>query len=158
AAVGDHPRHCGSGIAEITEMARRDGTGRDASRHTVDGIEGFVVDAVDAQGAFLHDAGVLIELAGAVGASPGTQLATDEELLVDEDDAVLCPLVGGAGGTDGDAGGLGAMEARAREMDGSSARALAGLETMHAVEPHACRVSTVGVEIGERRGDAAGVP
>ncbi len=43
-------------------------------------------------------------------------------------------------------------------MNGPPAGSLAGLETVHAVEPHAGRVGTVGIKIGERRGDAAGIP
>ncbi len=78
-------------------MPGRGRAGGDASRNAVDLVEGLVVDAVDAQRAFLHDAGIVVELAGAVGAGPGAELAADAEILVDEDDAVLGPLVGGAG-------------------------------------------------------------
>src|SRR5260370_34308628 len=70
AARGDHLRHRGTGIAEIAEMTRRGGARRDAGRHAVGRVAGLVVDAVDAQRAFLHDADILAELAGPVWAKP----------------------------------------------------------------------------------------
>jgi len=43
-------------------------------------------------------------------------------------------------------------------VHGAAGGAFADLETMDAVEPHAGRFGAVGVEIGQRRGDAARVP
>src|SRR6185436_2514499 len=105
------------GIAEIAEMARRGGAGGDAGRHALLGREGLVVDAVDAERALLHDAGILVELARAVGTGPRAQLAADAEILVDQHDAVLGALERRAGRADRDAGGLGAMQAGPWEMD-----------------------------------------
>jgi hypothetical protein len=50
------------------------------------------------------------------------------------------------------------MQARAWEMHGAAVLALADLKTVDAVEPDAVGLGAVGVEIGQRRRDAAGVP
>ena len=107
-----------------------------------------VVDAVDAQRAFAHDVLDRVELAGAVGAGPGAQAAADAQLGVDQHDAVLDALVGGAGRADRDAGGLGAVQAGAGEVDGAAAALLARLEAVDAVEPGAFRLGAVGLEVG----------
>src|SRR3546814_15894653 len=49
--------------------------------------------------------------ARAVGAGPGAQLAADAGVCVDQHDAVLGALVGGAGRADGDAGRVVAVQA-----------------------------------------------
>ncbi len=139
-------------------MPRRDRAGADAGRHAIGGIEGLVVDAVDAERAFAHDADILVELARAVGAGPGAELAADAEELVDQHDAVLCALEAGAGRADGDAGGIGAMQAGFGEVDGAAGLVVALLEGMDAVEPDAVGLGAIGLEIGERPGAAAGVP
>ena len=77
---------------------------------------------------------------------------------VDQHDAVLGALVGGAGRAHRDAGRLLAMQARVREMHGARALALAFLERMDAVEPHPPGALAIGVEIGQRRRVAAAVP
>src|SRR5215475_9965848 len=106
-------------------MPSRGRTGGDAGRHAVFRCEGLVVDAVDAQRTLLHDAGIVVELARAVGAGPRAELAADTEVLVDQHDAVLGALERGAGRADGDAGGLRAVQARAREVHGAAARPVA---------------------------------
>src|SRR5690606_30396178 len=110
----------------------------------------LVVDAVDAERAFLHHALDLAVLARAVGAGPRAQLAADAFVLVDQHDAVLGALVAGAGRAHGDAGRRLAVQARAREVQrdrglggpcpgGSPACGNRGLGfdlvRMHAVEP-----------------------
>src|SRR5581483_9709535 len=112
AAVGDHLRYRRIGVAEIAEMPRLGRAHHDAGRQALFGGEVVVIDAVDAQGAFLHHPFVLVELAGAVGTGPGAQFAADADLGVDQDDAVFGALVGSPGRAHGDAGGLGAMQAR----------------------------------------------
>ena len=102
-------------------MPRLDRARHDAGRLAVLLGEMVVVDAVDAQRAFLHHAGIVVELARAIGAGPGAQLAADADRLVDQHDAVLGALVGGAGRADGDAGRLLAMQAGFREMHGARA-------------------------------------
>ena len=92
------------GIAEIAEMPGAGRAGGDAGRHAVFLGQIVVVDAVDAQRAFLHHADIGVELARAVGAGPAAQFAADALVLVDQHDAVRGPLVGGAGRADGDAG------------------------------------------------------
>jgi hypothetical protein len=130
----------------------------DAGRHAILRIEGLVVDAIDAERALLHDAGVFVEFPGAIGTGPGAELAADAEVFVDEDDAVRGALEGRTGRTHRHAGGLGAMQARAREMNGAAGRALADLVGVHAVEPDAVGLGPVRREIGQRRGDTAAVP
>ena len=76
----------------------------------------LVVDAVHAQGALLHHAARVAVLARAVGAGPGTQLAADALVLVDQHDAVLGALVAGAGRAHGDAVRRLAVQAGAREV------------------------------------------
>src|SRR5439155_2802246 len=73
-------------------------------------------------------------------------------------DAVLGALVGSAGRAHRDAGGLIAMQAGFREMHGARAVALALLEGMDAVEPHAPGTVAISVEIGQGRHMPAGVP
>jgi hypothetical protein len=139
-------------------MARRNRARGNTGRHTIFGREALIVDAVDAQRALLHDAGVFVELAGAVGTGPGAELATDAEIFVDQHDTVLGAFVGRAGRAHRDACGLGTMQARAREVHGSAIRAFPGFEGVHAVEPHAVGLGIVGPQVGERCGDAASVP
>src|SRR5687768_7413390 len=102
--------------------------GSDAGRHAVDLLEVLVVDAIDAQRAFLHHAGIVIELARPVRAGPGAELAADAGIGVDQHDAVLGALVGRPGGADLDASRLLAMQAGFREMDGAAATAVVDLE------------------------------
>src|SRR5262249_22553910 len=158
AALGDELGDSGLGIAEIAEMPRMDRTGRHAGRHAIDFLEVLVVDAVDAQRAFLHRAGVVVVLARAIRASPGAELAADAQALVDQHDAVLRPLVGGPGRTDLDTGRLLAMQAGAREMHGAAVGAVAGFVGVDAIEPYAQGIGAVGLAIGEGCHVAAGVP
>src|SRR5262249_53335568 len=111
-----------------------------------------------AQRALLHRADHLVVFARAIGTGPGAQLASDAQILVDEDDAVLGPLVGGAGRADLDASRLLAMQAGAREVHGAAGGAIARLEAVDAVDPHAHRVGAVGVLVGQRGHVPAGVP
>src|SRR5690606_4703813 len=143
-------------------MPRPRGTGLHAGRLAFAFVEVFVVDPVHAQRAFLHHAFDRRILARAVRAGPAAQLAADALVLVDQHDAVLGALVAGAGGADRHAGRGLAVQARAREVQGL--RGLRGrgvrfqLVAVHAIEPHARRVLTVGLFVGQRPGDAAGVP
>ena len=129
-------------------------------------VQRLVVDAVDAQRAFLHDAGGEIHLARTIGAGPGTQAAADAHILVHQHDAVVGALVGGAGGADGDTGRLLAMQAGFREMHDARLARLADdlpalryhLEGMHAVEPSAGNIRAIGVLVGKGGAVAAGVP
>ena len=139
-------------------MPRAGRAGAHAGRNAILRREGLVVDAVDAQRAFLHHAVVVVVLARAVGAGPGAQLAADAGVGIDQHDAVRRALVGGAGRADGDAGRRLAMQTGAREMHGAARRAVAHLVGVHAVEPGAVRIAAVGVLVGQRRGIAAGVP
>src|SRR5215813_12150851 len=118
-------------------MARSDRAGRDASRHALFFLQVLVVDPIDAQRALLHHADIFIELARAVGARPGAELAADAEILVHQHDAVLGALEGGTGRANGDARRLFAMQTGPWEVHGAAARALARLEAVDAVEPHA---------------------
>src|SRR3712207_3487004 len=112
----------------------------------------------DAERALLHHARVLVHLPRAVGAGPGAEAAADAGLGVDQHDPVLGALVGGAGRADGDAGGVLAVEAGPREVDGAPPIALAGFVGVDAVEPHALGARGVGVEVRQRRAVAGGVP
>jgi hypothetical protein len=118
----------------------------------------FVVDAVDAQRAFLHHPGILVEFAGPIGASPRAQLAADADLLVDQHDPVLGTLVRGTGRAHGDAGRFLAMQARFREINGSRALPVAFLERVDAVEPHPPGIRSIRVEIGQRSRETARIP
>src|SRR3546814_3610509 len=110
-------------------------------RSPVDLLEILVIDPVDAQGAFLHDAVSLVVLARAVGARPGAQLAADAGVGIDQHDAVGLALVGRARRADGDAGRLLAMQAASRKVHHPAAAAvrLLGLEAVDAFEPHPLR-------------------
>src|SRR5262245_2793559 len=70
AALGDQPGDGAFGVAQIAEVARAGGAGTHAGRDAVWLRQAVVVDAVDAQGALLHDAVAVIILARAVGAGP----------------------------------------------------------------------------------------
>src|SRR5690606_20371239 len=134
------------------------GAGTHAGRNAVLRLQRFVIDAVDAQRAFLHDAVGVVVLARAIGAGPGAELAADACVRVDQHDAVLGPLVGGAGRADGHAGGRLAVQAGAREVHRPARRPLAHLVAMDAVEPRPVRVGAVGVLVGQRRRVAARIP
>ena len=158
AAFRHQLRHGTLGIAEVAEVARARGAGADAGGNAILRREGLVVDAVDAQRAFLHHAIVVVVLARTVGTRPRAQLAADAGVGIDQHDAVLGALVGGAGRADGDAGRRLAMQARAREMHGLARRTVADLVAVHAIEPGAVRIGAIGVLIRERRGVAPVVP
>ena len=81
-------RHGARRIAEVAEMPRPGRAGAHAGRHAILRRERLVVDAVDAQRAFLHHAVVVVVLARAVRAGPGAQLAADAGVRIDQDDAV----------------------------------------------------------------------
>src|SRR6266849_1608248 len=118
-------------------MAGTDRAARDAGRLPILGGEVLVVDPVDAQRAFLHHTGVVVELAGPIGASPGAQLAADADRLVDQHDPVLGALVGGARRAHGDAGRFIAMLTRFPEVNCPGTLPVALLERVDAVEPNA---------------------
>src|ERR1700751_292226 len=139
-------------------MPSIDRADHEAGRLPILGREMLIVDPVDAQGALLHDTVVVIELARAVGACPGTELAADADRLIDQHDAVFGPLVGSAGRTHGDAVRLLAMQTGFWKVNGSRAFALAFLERMDAVEPHAPGAVGIGAEIGQRSHMTARVP
>ena len=117
-----------------------------------------VVDAVDAQRALRHHLALLIQLAHAVRARPGAVLAADALVVIDQHDAVLGPLVAGAGRAHRHARRILAVQARFREMDRLRVRKLAHLEGLHAVEERAGRIVVVRVEVGERPGATRRVP
>ena len=139
-------------------MPRACGAGGHAGGHAVGLRHGLVVNPVDTQRAFLHDAGIGVVFARAIGAGPGTELAADAGVLVDQHDAVFLALVGCAGRAHGYAGGVLAMQAGTREMDGPAFGAFAGLECVDAVEPDAVRIGAVGIVIRQRRRMSPGVP
>src|SRR5690606_444161 len=166
AAFGDQLRDVRIGVAEVAEMARAGRAGLHAGGNALGFVEVLVVYPVHAQRALLHHALDRRILARAVRAGPRTELAADALVLVDQHDAVLGALVAGAGGADGDASGGLAVQAAAREVEGDRRlrwrRVVAGgfrqFVAVHAVEPHAGRILAVGLFVGERPGDAAGVP
>lgn len=147
AAFFHQARYRAVGIAEIAEMPRLRGACGYASGHTFGFRQAGVVDAVDAQRALLHHAGIFIELARAIRARPGAQLAANTGVGVDQHDAILGAFVGRAGGTDRDAGGFLTVKTGAREIHRAAVVAFAGLVAVHAVEPHTLRLRLVGIEI-----------
>ena len=156
AAGGDEAGDGTPGVGEVAEVARAGGAGADAGGDAVDLGNVRVFNAVDAEGAFLHHALGGVHLAGAVGAGPGAEAAADAVLLVDEDDAVLGALEAGAGGADGDARGVGAVEAGLREVDDPGGAGVGDrLEAVDVVEEGAIGVGAVGVAVGEGREAAA---
>ena len=146
-------------IAKIAERARAHRAGGDTGRDATFLGQVRVVDLVHTERAFLHDARILIILPGAIGAGPGTELASDAGICVHQNNAVFFALVGGAGRADGDAGRIVAMQAAFREMDHASAGLLIlHLETVDAIEPHTGRISAIRVRIGHRGRMSAAVP
>src|SRR5277367_2748281 len=117
----------------------------------------LVVDAIDAERTLAHHAFIFIELARAVRARPGAQLAADTDVGVDQHDAILGALIAGAGGTDGDAGRLLAVQTGPREMHGAAIRPLPRLVGVHAIQPDAVWMVLIRVEVGQRRGVPGGV-
>src|SRR6516165_2211698 len=158
AAVRHHLRDFRIRVAEIAEMAGANRADHHASRQPVLFREGFVVDPVDAQRAFLHYAGVFVKFARTIGASPRAQLAADADLFIDQNDPVLGALIGGTGRAHGHAGRLLAMQAGFREINGARALPVTLLERMDAVVPDAPGTGTVGVEIRQRPRVTAGIP
>src|SRR4029453_11192234 len=117
-----------------------------------------IVDTINAQRAFLHDAMAVVVLARAVGAGPGAQFAADAGVRVDQHDAVFGAFVGGAGRAHGDAIGLFAMQTRAWKIPRPALGTPPRLEGVHAVEPGPMRIGAVGGLIGQRRGIAGTIP
>ena len=140
-------------------MARPGRAGRNAGRRPAARVQVLVVDLVDAERALLHHPGVGVVFPRAVGAGPGAELAADAGVGVDQHDAVLRPLVGGAGRADGDAGRVLAVQAGLGEVHRAAVALVAHhLEGVDAVEPHAAGIGAVRVAVGQRRRMAGGVP
>ena len=160
AAVGDEAGDRAGGVGEVAEVAGAGRAGADAGGDAVDLGKLSVINAIDAEGALLHHALGGVHLAGAVGAGPGAEAAADAVGLVDQDDAVGGALEAGAGGADGDARRVGAVQAGLREVDDAGGAGVRnGLEAVDAVEESAFGVGAVGVAVGERgEGAFAGVP
>src|SRR6056297_657276 len=114
---GGEFRDAALGVVVVAEVARTRWAGPHAGGNTVDLGDLLVVDAVHAEGAFLHDALGRVHLAGTVRAGPGAEPAADAGALVDEHDAVLRALVARTCRANCDAGGVVAVEARFREVD-----------------------------------------
>ena len=106
----------------VAEMARARRTSHHAGGLAIDFLKTFVVNAVDAQSTLLHHAALFAVLARSVGTGPGTQLAADALVLIDQHDAVLGTLVARAGRADGDAFRCLAVQTGAREMHGHRGR------------------------------------
>ena len=157
-AFGDELRDIGIRITEIAEMPGADRAGGDAGGHAFILRQRFIVDAVDAERALLHDADVFVVFARPIGAGPGTELAADAHILVHKDDAVGRALERRASWADRDAIGFRTMETGFREMHRAAGGTFAGFEGMNAVEPDAARFFAEGVEVGERRHMATGIP
>src|SRR3569833_1409990 len=131
----------------MTESAGMRRTGRDAGWHAIGLGQIFVVNLVDAQRALLHRAVVFVELARAVRARPGAELAADAGIRIDENDAVLGALIGSTCRAHGATSRLLAMQAGARKVHGARCLALSCFVGVAAVEPHAVRLA---LEIAQR--------
>src|SRR6056297_3041208 len=156
---GGEFRDAALGVVVVAEVARTRGAGPHAGGNTVNLGDLLVVDAVHAEGAFLHDALGRVHLARTVGAGPGAEPAADAGALVDKDDTVLRALVGGARGADGDTRRVVAVEAGFREVDELGGARLGGdLIGMDAVEKGTRGVGSVWVRVGERGAVVLGIP
>ena len=78
-----------SGSAKSPKCRAPDGQVRTAGRNAVFFGQVFVVDAVNAQGAFLHHTSGLVEFACAIRTSPSTQATADAVVFIDQNDAIL---------------------------------------------------------------------
>ena len=141
-------------------MARARRAGLHAGGDAVFGLQVVVVNAVDAERAFLHHAVAVVIFARAIGAGPGTEFAADAGFGIDQHDAVFGALVGCAGGADGDAGRRFAMEAGARKMHDAGIVPALFLHfiAMDAVQPHAGGIGAIRIAVVKRRGIALRVP
>src|SRR5262249_50869382 len=141
--------------AEMSGVYRTD---HHAGGLAVLGRQILIVDPVNAQRAFFHDPLVGVELAGAVGAGPGAQLAADADGFVHQHDAVLGALIGCPGWAHGDASRLLAMQTGFREVNCARALSFPFLKRMNSVEPNAPGTIAVRMEVGEWPHMAARVP
>ena len=140
-------------------MPRTRRAGADTGRYAVLLRDVLVVDPVDAKRAFLHHARRQIHLTRAIGTGPGAEAAADAVAFVHQNDAVIGPLVAGAGRADGDAGRVLAMQARFREMhDLRRGVGLLHLEGVDAVQERPDRIRAVRVGVRQRLAIAARVP
>ena len=111
AAVRDKTGDIALGIAKVAEMA---GAGRACPHAGGDPIlrlQIFVVNPINAQGAFLNHTVVIVIFARAIRARPGTEFAADAGIRIDQDNAVFFALVGGTGRANRNTIGFVAMEA-----------------------------------------------
>src|SRR5262245_24808879 len=141
-------------------MPRTRGARLHASRDAILLGKILIVDAVDAERAFLHHAMVVVIFARTIGTGPGTELAADAGLGIDQHDAVLGPLIGGACRAHGNASRFLAMEAGAREMHDARLLILCALHliAMDTVEPGSLGRCAVSILVVERRRIALRVP
>src|SRR5690606_23990236 len=149
-------------------MARVGGASLDTGRHPIFRRQVLVVDPVHAEGALPHDALIWIVFPCSIGAGPGTELAADAGIWIDEHDAVLFTFEGGTGRADGHAGRLFAVQAGAGDMDAPTFRPFTRFVAVNPVEPDAERLGFIGIDVGQRcrpalivpflAGDGAGLP
>ncbi len=95
AALLDEPGDGAVGVAEVAEVARACRAGADTGGDAVFLGQRVVIDAVDAEGAFLHHLGDRVHFPRAIGAGPGAEAAADAGAFVDQHDAVVGALVAG---------------------------------------------------------------
>ena len=104
-------------IREITKVAGTRRAGAHTGGLTIFFGQVFVVNSINAKGAFLHNPLILIHFARAVRAGPSAQSTTDTGVFVDQHDTVSDPFVAGPRGADGDTRRVIAVQAGFGEMD-----------------------------------------
>ena len=111
--VGD--RCGGLDAVGVVEQQSEVADATDAGLRADGGLSGL--DAGVAERAFLGLAGLVVEVHLLVGAAADAEAPAPALVLVDEDDAVLLALVHRTGGAGGDAGGVEAVLADARQVE-----------------------------------------
>ena len=137
-------------VREVAEVARARGAGAHACGLAVFFGEVFVVDAVNAEGALLHDTVIAIIFARAIRTGPRAQLATDARVRIDKDNTVFGTLVGRAGRTNRYAGGFLTVQTGPWKVNSPRRITLRNFVAVNSVEPGAGWISTVGLAIGKR--------
>ncbi len=148
----DQSGDVGLRITKVSIVTRACRAAQNTGRDAVFFIQVFIVDAINTQSAFLHNAFEDVIFPRAIGASPGTEFASNTFVFIHQNDAVGCAFVGRASRANGDAGGILAVEARAREVEAPAAAFGRGhFVAVHPVEPNAVGFCAVGVGVGEGR-------
>ena len=142
----------------ITKQTRIGRARQHTGRFALGFRQGFVINPIHTQGAFLHHLLLLIQFACTVRAGPGAVLAADALVVINQHNAILLALVTGASGADRDTRCVFTVQTTLGEVQGLGVGELTDLKGLHPVEEGAGRILGKRIVIKQRAGGSGGIP